>query len=171
MPLRTTLPYFAIFILAGCGTYWGRVPYTPPPPSAKNVAYVRLIGNPPGFTISQYGNKPGAVDDTSLLILRPTHDLGFNKVSGVSERYRETYYETLIYADTPTRVGFRYVYGCSDFGYTFVPQRGETYEFRLSLSDKSGYCVLYANQVVYDAQNDLYIERALSPYQGYHYAK
>ncbi|WP_395301353.1 hypothetical protein V1599_08485 [Enterobacter sp. ECC-175] len=156
-------------ILSGCATYWGKVPYISPPESEENTANVRMIGNPPGFTISQFGNKPGAVDYTSLVILRPTHDMGFPKVSNDPERYKETYYDAKVYAGTPTRVGFKYYYGCSDVGHTFIPQKGETYEFRLSITDKTGYCVLYATHLKYDDVNQIYLDEKIKSYNGYKY--
>lgn len=157
----------ASLLLSGCATYWGKVPYTPPPDSEQNTANVRMIGNPPGFTISQHGKKDGAVDFTSVVVLRPTHDLGFPKASNDPARYKETYYDAKVYAGTPTRVGFRFLYGCNFVSYTFVPQKGETYEFRLSVSDKSGYCVLYATHLKYDSENQIYLDEKVEKYEGY----
>ncbi|MNP54856.1 hypothetical protein D3C76_1494460 [compost metagenome] len=51
--------------------------------------------------------------------------------------------------------------------YTFVPQKGETYEFRLSVSDKSGYCVLYATHLKYDSENQIYLDEKVEKYEGY----
>ena len=173
--MKAALNSFIIIIgsglLSGCASYWGKVPYTPPPESETNMAKIRLIGNPPGFTISQHGKKPGAVDDTSIVILRPTHDLGFPKASSDSARYKETYYDTTVYANTPTRVGFRFLYGCRDVGYAFIPQKGETYEFKLSTSDKSGYCVLYATHLKYDAENNIYVDDSVEKYPNYTYSE
>lgn len=165
--------YFAgviasVALLSGCATYWGKVPYTPPPETEQNIAKIRMIGNPPGFTISQNGKKPGAVDFTSVVVMRPTHDLGFPKVANDPDRYKETYYDTTVYAGTPTRVGFTFLYGC-EVGYTFVPQKGETYEFRLSVSDKTDYCVLYATHVKYDSENQIYLDDKVEKHEGYTY--
>ncbi|EOU7379525.1 hypothetical protein ACN4ZW_004973, partial [Escherichia coli] len=109
---RVVINLFSISLvtmISGCASYWGKVPYNPPSDTEKNIAHVRLIGNPPGFTISQYGNKPAAVDPSNMVILRPTHDLGFPKVNNDPERYKETYYDTNVYAGTPTRIGFKFL--------------------------------------------------------------
>ncbi|EEY1412683.1 TPA: hypothetical protein RZV39_005098 [Escherichia coli] len=169
---RVVINLFSISLvtmISGCASYWGKVPYNPPSDTEKNIAHVRLIGNPPGFTISQYGNKPAAVDPSNMVILRPTHDLGFPKVNNDPERYKETYYDTNVYAGTPTRIGFKFLHGCEDVGYTFLPEKGETYEFRLSVTDKTGYCVLYASHLKYDSENKLYITENIEEYRGYVY--
>ncbi|MCD4242598.1 hypothetical protein KX462_29115, partial [Escherichia coli] len=109
------------------------------------------------------------VDPSNMVILRPTHDLGFPKVNNDPERYKETYYDTNVYAGTPTRIGFKFLHGCEDVGYTFLPEKGETYEFRLSVTDKTGYCVLYASHLKYDSENKLYITENIEEYKGYVY--
>lgn len=75
-----------VTMMSGCATYWGKVPYNPPSDTEKNIAHVRLIGNPPGFTISQYGNKPGAVDPWICPYIS-RHLLSLNPLLACCRRY------------------------------------------------------------------------------------
>lgn len=52
-----------------------------------------------------------------------------------------------------------------------IRKKGETYEFRLSVTDKTGYCVLYASHLKYDSENQLYITENIEEYKGYVYQK
>ncbi|WP_159565319.1 hypothetical protein [Budvicia diplopodorum] len=150
---------FIATILSGCAGSWGQVPYIPPSASEENIAKIRLIGNPVGFTIGQLDKKAGHVDNSTVVIFKSSTDIGLPKLPSVPERYKETYFETALYAGTQTKISYSFG-GCS-VGMDFLPQKNEVYEFRASFSDLAGYCVLYGVHVKYDKENDIYVEEPI----------
>jgi hypothetical protein len=41
----------------------------------------------------------------------------------------------------------------------FIPKSKALYQFRANTTDKSGYCVMYGTEIVYDKENNAYIEK------------
>jgi len=143
-------------ILTGCAGRWGQVPYMPPSDNDKNIAKIRLIGNPVGFTISQNGEKEANVDNSKVVIFKSSTDIGLPKYQSFPDRYKETYFETKLHAGIPTSIG--YYFARCGISYVFLPQANEIYEFRINFSDRSGYCILYGSRMKYDKVNDVYVE-------------
>lgn len=146
----------ATVILSGCAARWGQVDYIPPAATETNIAKVRLVGNPAGFTIGQFGKKAGNVDNSKIVIFKSTTDKGLPKLPNVPERYKETYFETTLYAGTPTEIAYSLA-GCN-ISISFMPEKNEVYEFRVDFSKLAGYCILYGVHVKYDKENDIYVE-------------
>lgn len=147
---------FLTLLLTGCSGIWGNPLYIPPADAEKNLAKIRLIGNPVGFSITQRNKKRERIDKRILPIFIPSTDIGLPKFLSSPERYTETYFETRLYASKQATIGFSMA-GCR-ISMKFIPEANEIYEFRVSFTEKTGYCILYGTHMKYDKINDLYVE-------------
>jgi len=148
-----------MLVLTGCAGRWGQVPYVPPSKDEAHIAKIRLIGNPVGFTISQFGNKSANVDNSQVVIFKSSTDIGLPKYQNSPDRYKETYFETTLYSRVPAIIGYNFA-GCNLYK-KFIPKDNEIYEFRVNFKDLSGYCILYSTHMKFDQKNELYVEEPL----------
>ncbi|MEN3754483.1 hypothetical protein ABC733_22975 [Mangrovibacter sp. SLW1] len=160
------LSYFLIpiiLIISGCNTFFPEQKQYMPPPDSADVAKIRLIGPPMTFGLYQTdvsGKKNGGwVLKHSRYVnlsLGSTKDIGLPKVTG--KKYDQDYFETFLIPDEKTAIRHYTYQGCS-ISLEFTPEKRKIYEARISYSDKSGYCVLYLNEVAFDNINKIYVEK------------
>ncbi|MCS3430457.1 hypothetical protein [Klebsiella sp. BIGb0407] len=154
-------------VLTGCNTSFSppKPEYYTPPVVDSEIAKIRLIGAPISYaiySINSSGHKTGGwVEKRELSYLftdGPTRDIGLPKVTG--KVYEEKYFETYLKPDTVILI-----YNSTDLCVVktiLVPEKQKIYEARISYTDKTGYCVLYLKEIVYDKHNDIYIERSIA---------
>lgn len=149
-------------LLAGCSTFFKKPPVYVPPANTSDIAKIRLMGAPMSYALYQTGSDGqetgGWVQEHSgfvNIMSGNTRDLGFPKLK--NKDYSDTFFETTILADRLTRIHHSLYGGCS-VNIKISPKKNALYEIHYSYADKSGYCVIYAKEIKYDADMGVYYE-------------
>ncbi len=149
-------------LLAGCSTYFPKPKLYVPPANTPDVAKIRLMGAPMSYALYQKesdGKETGGwVQEHSAyvnILLGSTHDLGFPKLK--HKDYSDTFFETTILPDRLTTIHHSLHGGCS-VDLHIMPKKKALYEIHYSYGDKTGYCVIYAKEIKYDADMGIYYE-------------
>ncbi len=151
-----------ITLVSGCALFPQRVHtlYTPPS-DTKNAAKVRFVGNPYYFSLSQNTSEKSRGDELILdhwpnFMTSFIKDAGFVKPPKYNNIYADGYFETYLIPEKETQI----FYGLNcHIKMKFIPKSKALYQFRANTTDKSGYCVMYATEIVYDKENNAYIEK------------
>lgn len=148
--------------LAGCSTFFPKPTLYVPPANTPDVAKIRLMGAPMSYALYQKdsdGKESGGwVQEHSAyfnILLGSTHDLGFPKLK--NKDYSDTFFETTLVPDRLTTIHHSLHGGCS-IDIEIMPKKKALYEIHYSYADKSGYCVIYAKEIKYDADMGIYYE-------------
>ncbi|EOE5647558.1 hypothetical protein ACSSQ8_002677 [Cronobacter sakazakii] len=154
--LSTTL------LLAGCSNLFPKPALYVPPANTPDVARIRLMGAPMSYALYQTDSEGkttgGWVQEHSAyinILLGNTRDLGFPKLK--NKDYSDTYFETYLLPDRETTIHHSLYGGCSVV-LNITPKKKALYEIRYSYGDKTGYCVIYAKEIKYDADMGIYYE-------------
>lgn len=149
-------------LLAGCSTYFPKPALYVPPANSTDVAKIRLMGAPMSYALYQKdsdGKETGGwVQQHSAyvnILLGNTHDLGFPKLK--NKDYSDTFFETTLLPDRLTTIHHSLHGGCS-VNLKITPKKNALYEIHYSYADKTGYCVIYAKEIKYDADMGIYYE-------------
>lgn len=149
-------------LLAGCSTYFPKPTMYVPPANTPDVAKIRLMGAPMSYALYQTdsnGKETGGwVQEHSAyvnILLGNTKDLGFPKLK--NKDYSDTFFETTLLPDRLTTIHHSLNGGCS-VNLKITPKKKALYEVRYSYADKTGYCVIYAKEIKYDADMGIYYE-------------
>ncbi|HHQ6582040.1 TPA: hypothetical protein ACSTJ2_004076 [Serratia fonticola] len=168
---RVSVIFFSLMAtmsLASCSLFPDPPMYVPPP-NDGSVAKVRLLGNPLTYSISQKksnGESSGGYVQKHRRFLNiipdRTKSIGMPKLP--QGDYSDTYTEVTVTSGIKTTISHRISNpdggGCS-VSLDFTPNEKGLYEFKYNYSDKSGYCVLYGNEIKYDSINETYIEEKI----------
>ncbi|WP_237680794.1 hypothetical protein [[Erwinia] mediterraneensis] len=157
-----TATLFVSLLLAGCSTYFPEPALYVPPANSPDVAKIRLMGAPMSYALYQKdsdGKKTGGwVQEHSAYVnifFGNTHDLGFPKLK--NKDYSGKFFETTLLPDRLTTIHHSLYGGCS-VNLEITPKKKALYEIHYSYADKSGYCVIYAKEIKYDSDMDIYYE-------------
>lgn len=150
------------FLLSGCTTLFSKPPLYVPPTNSSDVAKIRLMGAPMSYALYQTDSKGektgGWVQEHSAyfnILMGSTRDLGFPKLK--NKDYSDTFFETTLRPDLPTTIHHALHGGCS-VDLNITPKKNALYEVHYSYGDKTGYCVIYAKEIKYDADMGIYYE-------------
>ncbi|MEQ4532622.1 MAG: hypothetical protein ABN478_15140 [Mixta sp.] len=152
----------ATLLLTGCSALFPKPTLYVPPENTPDVAKIRLMGAPMSYALYQKdsdGKKIGGwVQEHSAyvnILLGNTRDLGFPKLK--NKDYSGTFFETMLLPDRQTTIHHALNGGCT-VDLNIIPKKKSLYEIHYSYGDKAGYCVIYAKEIKYDADMDIYYE-------------
>lgn len=149
-------------LFAGCSTYFPKPALYVAPVNTPDVAKIRLMGAPMSYALYQKDSEGketgGWVQEHSAyvnILMGNTRDLGFPKLK--NKDYSDTFFETTLLPDRLTTIHHSLYGGCS-VNLRITPKKNALYEIHYSYGDKSGYCVIYAKEIKYDADMGIYYE-------------